>query len=486
MEQPLIDPRLVQGLTDYTRDVIVGRHTVKLVTALKRVRALAPDEKLITPPINLIFEAFRLCPIERARVILIGQDPFIKPGEAMGLSFSVSRGVAVPPSTRNIYECLQRHNLLGSAPSHGDLSNWAKQGILMLNTALTTRLHVSRAHAKCWDSYTDAIIEEISKTTGRKLIYLMLGKDAQAKINLVNTAYHVVLSWGHPSPLNGANRSGGAEAFRNCPHFAKINTILVGMGEAPINWDPNKEPIIDPTSGILARFICVDDGIGLDPDARMIAGLLIGDTTGTPLEEVPQIEEYRKTAVVTVRDHDVNVDPFPLTYATLWIFTDGAARANGRDSCFATWAYIMTDGTKIASAADKVIETPTNNRGELTAILCALEYIESITRPGVDCPFDFEEIRFISDSSYSIGCINVWVNTWIQLPETAMKGKKNLDLIIPAKTALDNIRKQYPVKFTHVNSHVKAPPDETSEAWFIWRGNAIVDKMCTDLITGGE
>lgn len=184
--------------------------------------------KTIYPPGPLIFNAFNTTPFDQVKVVILGQDPYIKPGEAMGLSFSVPKGVAIPPSLRNIYKELET-DLGCPMPKHGDLTDWAKQGVFLLNAALTVEKGNSNSHAKCgWHTFTDAVIHKLSE--GRDgLVFMLWGNFAKQKAALIDPFKHLVLEAAHPSPLAGG-------AFNGCQHFSKANEFLGGNGQATIDW----------------------------------------------------------------------------------------------------------------------------------------------------------------------------------------------------------------------------------------------------------
>ena len=155
----------------------------------------------IYPPGKLIFNAFNLCPFDKTKVVIIGQDPYHGPGQAHGLCFSVNDGIAFPPSLQNIYKELQS-DLGCSIPNNGYLEKWAKQGVLMLNTVLTVRAHQANSHQnKGWEQFTDAIIREVNKID-RPVVYLLWGRPAQSKISMLNNPKHLILKAPHPSPLS--------------------------------------------------------------------------------------------------------------------------------------------------------------------------------------------------------------------------------------------------------------------------------------------
>lgn len=182
------------------------------------------------PPGRLIFNAFNLCPFDQVRVVIIGQDPYHEPDQAMGLSFSVPDGVALPPSLLNIYKEIQADLGIAPPPS-GDLTRWAEQGVLLLNATLTVRAHQANSHQRMgWTTFTDAAIRALS--TGRDhLVFMLWGGFARSKKYLIDTSRHLVLESVHPSPLS-ANRGGwfGQHQFSRC------NAYLAENGLDPIQW----------------------------------------------------------------------------------------------------------------------------------------------------------------------------------------------------------------------------------------------------------
>ena len=182
------------------------------------------------PPGRLIFNAFNLCPFDSVKVVIIGQDPYHEAGQAMGLSFSVPDGVAMPPSLQNIFKEIQGDLGIG-VPQSGNLTRWAEQGVLLLNAALTVRAHQAGSHQRHgWERFTDAAISRLSE--GRHhLVVIRWGGYARSKAALIDRSRHLVLESVHPSPLS-ANRGGW---FGN-HHFSRCNEYLAGHGMDPINW----------------------------------------------------------------------------------------------------------------------------------------------------------------------------------------------------------------------------------------------------------
>lgn len=182
------------------------------------------------PPGRLIFNAFNLCPFDRVKVVIIGQDPYHEAGQAMGLSFSVPDGVAMPPSLQNIFKEIEGDLGIG-VPQSGNLTRWAEQGVLLLNATLTVRAHQAGSHQRHgWERFTDAAISRLSE--GRDhLVFILWGGYARSKASLIDRSRHLVLESVHPSPLS-ANRGGW---FGN-HHFSRCNEYLAGHGMDPINW----------------------------------------------------------------------------------------------------------------------------------------------------------------------------------------------------------------------------------------------------------
>ncbi len=177
-----------------------------------------------------IFAAFDNCPFDKVKVVIIGQDPYHGPGQANGLCFSVHDGIPHPPSLVNIFKELET-DIKKPYPQSGDLSHWAKQGVLLINATLTVRAHQAGSHQrKGWETFTDAVIKTIS---GQKegVVFLLWGGFAKSKGKLIDTSKHLILISGHPSPLS-ANRG---YWFGN-KHFSKTNNYFLQRGENPIEW----------------------------------------------------------------------------------------------------------------------------------------------------------------------------------------------------------------------------------------------------------
>ena len=197
-----------------------------LATFLKKEKEAG---KIIFPPGSLIFNAFNTTPFEDVKVVILGQDPYHNPYEAMGLSFSVPKGVRTPPSLRNIYKELNS-DLGIPIPNHGDLTSWARQGVFLLNAMLTVEKNKAGSHKKIgWQDFTDAVIRNLS-THRENLVFMLWGGFAKKKNVLIDSSKHLVLEAAHPSPLAGG-------AYFGSKHFSKANAYLHSKGVAPIDWN---------------------------------------------------------------------------------------------------------------------------------------------------------------------------------------------------------------------------------------------------------
>ena len=182
------------------------------------------------PPGRLIFNAFNLCPFDKVKVVIIGQDPYHGPGQAHGLSFSVCDGVPFPPSLQNIFKEIQQ-DMGTPIPITGNLTRWAEQGVLLLNATLTVREHQPGSHQRHgWEQFTDAAIKALNAHRDN-LVFILWGGYARSKASLIDASRHLVLQSAHPSPMS-ANKGGW---FGN-HHFSRANAYLVEHGQEPINW----------------------------------------------------------------------------------------------------------------------------------------------------------------------------------------------------------------------------------------------------------
>ena len=185
--------------------------------------------RTIYPPARLIFNAFNLCPFDKVKVVIIGQDPYHGAGQAHGLCFSVQDGVQFPPSLRNIFK--EIHDDIGTpVPLSGNLTRWAEQGVLLLNATLTVRADEAGSHQRRgWETFTDAVINAVASEK-QNVVYILWGSYAQQKAAMVNRSQNLVLESVHPSPLSASR------GFFGNHHFSRANQYLIEHGKEPVAW----------------------------------------------------------------------------------------------------------------------------------------------------------------------------------------------------------------------------------------------------------
>ena len=220
-----INPIIEEGW----KEVLMEEFQSPYFSSLKEFLVKEKSLYTIYPPGNLIFNAFKHTPFEGVKVVVLGQDPYHGKGQAHGLCFSVPHGIPQPPSLVNIFKEL--HSDLGiPVPAHGNLEPWADQGVLLINATLTVRDSQAGSHQKMgWETFTNRVIERVSELK-KGVVFLLWGRYAQAKADLVDGSKHLVLKAAHPSPLSAYN------GFFGCRHFSRTNDYLKERGKEEINW----------------------------------------------------------------------------------------------------------------------------------------------------------------------------------------------------------------------------------------------------------
>ncbi|MCH5143006.1 MAG: uracil-DNA glycosylase [Clostridiales bacterium] len=188
---------------------------------------------IVYPDMYDLYNCFRFTPLNELKAVILGQDPYHEPGQAHGLCFSVKKGVHLPPSLQNIYKEIG-DDLGIKEPDCGDLTKWAKSGVLLLNATLTVREHLANSHSKCgWAWFTDEVIKLVSANT-ENTVFILWGGNARSKAPLIDKDKHLILQCAHPSPLSAYN------GFFGCKHFSKTNEYLSSHGKKPVDWDLSK------------------------------------------------------------------------------------------------------------------------------------------------------------------------------------------------------------------------------------------------------
>ena len=220
-----MDVKIEQSWKDALSEEFDKEYFIKLTNF---VRNEYLSGKAIYPAPANIFNAFNLCPLNKVKVVIIGQDPYHEPGQAHGLCFSVLPPTRIPPSLVNIYKEIQ-NDLGHQSVTNGDLTYWAEQGVLLLNATLTVQAHLAASHAgKGWEQFTDAVIREVAKRDN--VVYMLWGAYAQKKAEFVNPEKNLILKSVHPSPLSASR------GFFGNHHFSRANQYLIEHGKSPIEW----------------------------------------------------------------------------------------------------------------------------------------------------------------------------------------------------------------------------------------------------------
>ncbi len=378
----------------------------------------AVDTSGSTPPTGLILEAFRYAaPLDVAAVIL-GEDPYIKEGQAQGLCFSVPAGIALPRSLKNVFSCLSRAGFLREGSS-GDLRPWAVDRVLLLNTALTTKLGKSGAHLAAWRPFMDKFIRAFCvarEKAGKPVHFLLWGGPARSYAPLVRRRGHHAHEWTHPSPM-ADNMLDPDRKFRECPHFEDVNAALVTAGAPRIVWDTHA-PVFAFTDGG-----CSNNGY---PSARASFAVVLagGAFAGCVLRGELGAREYS--------------------------FVDDAAPASG----------ICTTG---------VAASPSNNRGEMMGLIYAFLALLRGKALG--------RVEVVSDSELCLNTLGEWLPT--RLAKGTAHVLKNYDLVMIAWRLLNELRGQATeVVLTWTKGHAKGAMPVGGHLQLLRVGNQKADEHC--------
>lgn len=221
----MADVRIAQDWKDILGEEFTKPYFDNLVSFVKEEYA----SQTIYPAGANIFRAFDKCPVDKLKVVIIGQDPYHGPGQANGLCFSVGRGVQFPPSLQNIFKEVQS-DIGTPIPDSGELDRWAEQGVLLLNAVLTVRAHQAASHAgRGWEQFTDAVVRAIAERK-QQIVYMLWGSYAQKKGAIADPNNNLILKAVHPSPLSAYR------GFFGCKHFSEANRYLESVGKTPIIW----------------------------------------------------------------------------------------------------------------------------------------------------------------------------------------------------------------------------------------------------------
>lgn len=451
------------------------------------------DKIVPIPSEDKVLNAFFKTAPSEIKCVIIGQDPYPNHENAHGFSFHT--GGKISPSLKNIHVCLKHYNL--AMPQDGDLMHWVDQGVFLLNIFLT----FGNPKHTFWESFTKQLIGNLDAAYPN-IIYMLWGTHAQKLAPQIKNGY--VLKWGHPSPISVINNPGNPARFELCDSFMKCNIILSALNKKTINWGDNDT--VDSTT--LKKHI--------DKDIVSYLASLNGSLTSHQTNEIfAHLPMQVKEALMAElskdnenKDEEINniidnatieelianekvatpIHPDPQTPRLLkcdrelFAFTDGSASGNGKSHAKAGWGFVvghslydkMDNREKIIhSDYDKVYATPkykpSNNRGELTAILELLEFLKA---------YETFTITIYSDSEYSINTICDFYPKWTK--EKAAT-KANIDLLKTIDASLKELEsRKCSILFQHVYAHKKEPPQNT-EDWYRWYFNDEADKLSRKL-----
>lgn len=426
----------------FTTDVKLKKHITIALMKLKKEFENGLQLCNLSPSLNNVFEIFKIVDINEVNCVILGQDPYPTNGIANGLSFSVNYSSKIPMSLRNIFKAnikngnsinsdssiqaaMDKNNYMTTMPKHGNLIQWAEQGILLMNKFLTTANGMPKQHT-FWDKFTNYIIKTIS-ITQFNVVFILWGNDAQKvasnRKKLIDQDKHLVLKYGHPSPL-----AAKLVDFENCPHFRQTNDYLDSVHKKRINWNLTNEKIIEEeTKQLLNKF---------NPNAL------------------------------------VDVD----------IFTDGSAVNNGKSHCKAAWAFVLLHNRNITHMNKDLVDNSevysTSPRAELTALLKSLIYVHN--------NFDYfkehtRRIRIYIDMKYALDVFNKWAEMW----NKNNTQKENMDLVNQILKYKLLIKEFIPdILAIHVRSHTPRPIPNGNNDYeiYLWINNDIVDKEAQSLV----
>uniref|UniRef100_A0A6C0IW82 RNase H type-1 domain-containing protein n=1 Tax=viral metagenome TaxID=1070528 RepID=A0A6C0IW82_9ZZZZ len=501
--------KIIVGVKPLWSDII-ELHKKDILNVLTEIM---PDIKsdIVVPPIVDVFNAFKYVDITTTKIVIIGQDPYQKYGEACGLSFG-TQNKSIPPSLKNINKALEKS--FGTSLMDGDLTHWAKQGILLLNSRLTTVLGkaLPKTHAK-WELITNSIIKILSEKRP-DVIYMLWGGFAQKKTKHI-TQSALILKHSHPSPM-GDCKQPLSKRFINCTHFVDANEYLISCGKKPIKWVQVKSPASRAITAYRRKLLSKLEGKLLKESKEMGADeekievftrratskekeRLLSKLEGKLLKELKEIgaddervELYmehatnkEKETLLSELEGAKKKDQLQKSNSLISmgcipddsyiLFTDGACSGNGKAHARASWAYYIRYGDldrKLNSGevAKKTI-SPSNNRGELLGIIKGLS---CICKKGKT----FKKILIVTDSKYSM---TVWkyVDSWID--SKTIDEKKNPDLTMKLyKFKCWLIESDFSVDLVHIRSHKPKPTDDILK--FYWKGNQKADELAQGII----
>lgn len=399
---------MLYGISKCWFDLLFSKDLAKIRNDIYKLT----NEERVCPQQELWFNWARVISSpHKIKVVLIGMDPYPRLTDAHGLSFSSLS--SVPGSLKNIYKCLEKHNYIKDSKkiTSGDLTNWCKQGVLLLNTALTTEVGNPGKHSKIWKKYMMEVIRKISDfglDEGKQFIFLLWGKNAEKLENYIDGDFHIIMKWLHPSPM-AQTRVDIKEKFINCDHFVRVNEFLQKEGETPIIWDPRYNP--DDNKDFNCYFddenkdFYEDKNFYKNKKSNIIDKLGINYISGL------------------TDDYNLKVQK---------VFTDGSCTKNGKKGSKGSYAAVFVSGkwknTILFDKLPKSKYADSNIRAEGWAIIKVLEFLEKKQ--------NWKICKIYTDSDFWEKMINSYMPKW---SESDFKKKKNYDLTLHLWCLWNNI-----------------------------------------------
>ena len=535
----------IEGIDNEYLKILVSNNKQLLSKTLKEFNKKIKNTggvSNVTPKFENIFDAFKICKWNKLKVVLIGRDHFIKPDEATGLCFSTLNKNNIHRSTKNIHKCLIYNKLMTKIPNHGNLEAWAEQGVLMLNSALTTKIGKSKAHDTIWNPYINKIIKDLSDKK-EHLIFIIWGEFINEKSSLINIDKHIILKFGHPSPLNRANINlNNKENFLYCDSFKKTNEILNKWGYSQINWDPDYKINMGPPDDIKEKLIFVkntkkinkiggcstkrkhfnanfintkieiypEDEIEEDSEHTPLPGAetktpvrplievkkesepdtghmpLPGAETKTPVRPLIEVKKESEpdTGHRPPPEGKTNNENCIKKISKLYLFTDGSALNNRNPiKCKAGWGYIIIGGASI-----KIKEfgnVPKYNIGNKVIYPSNQRAELTGILKGLEKIINLRKTNDIYNAPIEIVtdsryCQGIITEWWYNWQRNNTKGKLNLDIIDKLMNNVIQCKEINNLDVTHVRSHQKEPGIKLTMQWFYWKGNDDVDKLACE------
>ena len=410
-----------------------------------------------TPSINDMFNFARFTPLDKIKIVILGQDPYHN-GTAHGLAFS-SMSKKIPASLQNIFKCLLKHNLITEIPTSANLTSWAEQGVLLLNTALTTERGVAGAHILYWEDYMIDLIYNISKIgKTRPIIFMLWGKNAQKFVNNINNKCHI-LFWTHPSPLGGS--------FIDCDNFIKANNILEEHNLSKINWNSINEIAERKTDN-------------RDKNILNVENILNAENILSVENKTEKKSKEKKNKNTTVEKFLHIKDAFDAD--TIVAFSDGSCHPNKLcPEATAGWAIIFPKlgDLIIYGNLDNTEHFASNQRAEGYAIYRILKHTDDIY-PSIE--HKQKTLILITDSNFWIDMFCIFIPSWERNKSIDIDKKKNADIIKPAYYLFKKLSIEYGINinFRHIRSHNKDKWNKSNKysyEYFCYTNNEYVDKL---------